>query len=109
MLSFGNTLLAMMCRLLQLVSNGIVYVGSNDNKLYALNATNGAVIWNFTTGGYVISSPSISNGIVYFGSYDHKVYAVDAQTGTEKWNYTTGSVVESSPVVGDGNVYVGSL
>src|SRR5659263_318007 len=28
------------------VANGIVYVGSNDGNIYALNATTGAKLWN---------------------------------------------------------------
>ena len=30
------------------VANGVVYVGSNDNNVYALNATSGAKLWSFT-------------------------------------------------------------
>ena len=39
------------------VADGIIYFGSYDNKVYALNATNGVQVWNFTTGGPVFSSP----------------------------------------------------
>ena len=35
------------------VANGIVYIGSDDHKIYALNAETGALIWNYTTGGDV--------------------------------------------------------
>ena len=35
------------------IVDGVVYVGSNDDKIYALNATNGAQIWNYTTGSEV--------------------------------------------------------
>jgi outer membrane protein assembly factor BamB len=55
------------------VTNGILYAGSNDGKLYAFNNALGMPIWNFTTGGYVTSGPAVSNGVVYFGSYDHNV------------------------------------
>ncbi|MBN2101455.1 MAG: PQQ-binding-like beta-propeller repeat protein, partial [Candidatus Aenigmarchaeota archaeon] len=53
----------------------IVYVGSNDDKLYAINATNGTEIWSYTTGSDVRSSPIIADGIVYVGSNDNKLYA----------------------------------
>jgi outer membrane protein assembly factor BamB len=33
------------------VSNGIVYVGSDYTKVYALNANTGAMMWEYTTGG----------------------------------------------------------
>jgi outer membrane protein assembly factor BamB len=67
------------------VANGVVYVGSDDNKLYAFSAagTTGCSgtpkackpLWTAATGGYVYSSPAVANGVVYVGSYDGKLYA----------------------------------
>jgi len=58
-------------------SDGTVYVGSYDNKVYALDGKSGAKKWEFETGDYVWSSPAIgSDGTVYVGSYDNKVYAL---------------------------------
>ena len=57
-------------------SDGTVYVGSNDNKLYAINGKSGVKLWEFKTGDYVYSSPAIgSDGTVYVGSNDKKLYA----------------------------------
>jgi outer membrane protein assembly factor BamB len=39
------------------VVNGVVYVGSFDDNVYALNAGTGAELWSFTTGGYMIPRP----------------------------------------------------
>jgi len=55
------------------VLNGVVYVGSDDDYVYALDAATGAYIWSYKTGGSVDSSPAVVNGIVYVGSEDHKV------------------------------------
>ena len=96
------------------VANGIVYVGSNDSNVYALNATTGAKIWSYRTGYGVNSNPAIANGIVYVGSDDKNVYALNATTGTKVWSYKTGDsdksrdIVWSSPAVAFGIVYVGS-
>ena len=57
------------------VANGVVYVGSYDNNLYALNATTGAELWQFTTGHLVESSPAVANGVLYVGSDDNHIYA----------------------------------
>ena len=89
------------------VANGIVYVGSNDNNVYALNATTGAKVWSYTTGDAVSSSPAVVTGVVYVGSLDRNVYALNATTGAKVWSYTTGGPV-SSPAVSNGVVYVGS-
>jgi hypothetical protein len=86
----------------------VVYVGSDDNNTYALNATTGAKLWNYATGGPVGSSPAVVNGVVYVGSDDNNTYALNATTGAKLWNYATGYYVESSPAVVNGVVYVGS-
>ena len=58
-------------------SDGTVYVGSYDNKLYALSGKTGVKLWEFVTGGPVCSSPAIgSDGTVYVGSFDKKLYAI---------------------------------
>lgn len=75
------------------VINGVVYVGSDDNYLYALNAANGALIWQYKTGNAIDSSPTVANGVVFFGSEDNKVYALNATTGSKIWSYGTGGQV----------------
>ena len=90
------------------VVNGVVYVGSYDINVYALNATTGTKLWNYTTGGAVASSPTVVNGTVYVGSDDNNVYALNAATGAKLWNYATGSAAFSSPAVSNLAVYVGS-
>src|SRR5215471_7427077 len=71
------------------VTNGKVYVGSADNKLYAFDAagvtncsgtpTTCAPLWTATTGSQILfSSPTVTNGVVYITSDDFKLYAFDA-------------------------------
>ena len=90
--------------------DGTVYVGSNDNKLYAVDGETGKHKWEYETGGGVHSSPAIgADGTVYVGSNDKYVYALDGETGEKKWQYKTRGAVSSSPVIGeDRTVYVGS-
>jgi outer membrane protein assembly factor BamB len=91
------------------VANGIVYVGSCNGMMYALNAASGTQVWNYTCGGQVWSSPAVANGIVYVGSTNGNVYALNVATGALVWKYTTGRAVAfSSPAIASGVVYVGS-
>jgi len=90
------------------VVDGVVYIGSNNKNLYALDAATGAGIWNYPTGNEVFSSPMVANGVVYVGSDDQNLYALDASTGAFLWNYMTGGNVFSSTAVVDGSVYFGS-
>ena len=57
------------------MANGVVYVGSADDNLYAFSATTGAQLWSAATGSSIVSSPAVANGVVYVGSDDDSLYA----------------------------------
>jgi eukaryotic-like serine/threonine-protein kinase len=91
----------------------LIYFGSSDNHLYALNLTDGSLKWKFKAGGSIHSSPTLANGTIYVGSWDGKLYAVDSQTGHLKWSFQTGTQtgmtgIQASPVVHDGVVLFGA-
>ena len=60
------------------VADGVVYVGSSDGYLHAVDAASGNLLWRYETEEGLTSSPVVGDGIVYFGSGDSSVYAVDA-------------------------------
>ncbi|WP_124189822.1 outer membrane protein assembly factor BamB family protein [Natrarchaeobius oligotrophus] len=90
------------------VVGGTAYVGSLDDRVYAIDVENGTERWSHETGGDVFSSPTVVDDTVYVGSNDDRVYAIDAEDGTERWSHETGDDVFSSPTVADGAVFVGS-
>jgi outer membrane protein assembly factor BamB len=103
---------------------GYIYIGSMDNKVYALNSTDGTVKWSYTTGGDVMSSASVSDDIVYISSKDNKLYAFDyngfadgndgwtgetnkgASDGDILWNYTMSGESWASPAISNGIAYL---
>jgi outer membrane protein assembly factor BamB len=88
------------------VVGGTVYIGSDDENLYALEARTGAVRWRFRTGGRVYSSPAVADGLVFVGSMSRRLHAVHAATGRAAWSYDAGGFVDASPAVAAGVVYV---
>jgi outer membrane protein assembly factor BamB len=87
------------------VANGVVYVGSGSSNgdfspaaVYALNASTGATLWSYTTGGLVFGSPAVANGVVYVGSVDSNVYALNAGTGAKLWSYSIGNPIFPRPL-----------
>ena len=54
------------------VADGVVYAGSGDDNVYALDAVTGHVRWTYLTGNDIFSSPVVSGNIVYIGSEDGK-------------------------------------
>src|SRR2546421_8738157 len=57
------------------VAGGIVYIGSKDHTLYALDARTGTEIWSYTTGGAIYSTPTVVDDVVYIGSPGANLYA----------------------------------
>lgn len=87
------------------ISNGVVYFGSWDGYLYALEANTGIEIWKFYAGDSLGTTPAISNGIIYFGDDEGYFYAID-NTGHLKWKFETqDSALVSSATVSKGVVY----
>ncbi|WP_276354139.1 PQQ-binding-like beta-propeller repeat protein [Cohnella caldifontis] len=96
--------------------NGTIFVGSDDNHLYAADAETGKLKWKFGTGGPVSSSPVVRDGVVYFLSGDGNFYAVNAATGKQRWKFVAGGTngprdvydfwLSSSAIDGD-TVYFG--
>ncbi len=90
------------------VGPDLIYIGSYDNNLYALDKRTGALHWKFTTEGGICSTAVLWRDLVIFGSEDFNIYALNAQSGAEVWRYRTWHHVRSSPRVYQDIVYVGS-
>jgi outer membrane protein assembly factor BamB len=43
----------------------VVYVGSNNGAIYALNASTGAELWSYKNG--LPLQPSVANGMLFLG------------------------------------------
>ncbi len=88
--------------------NGVVYVGSYDHNLYALNASNGHFNWKYATEGGVVTRPVIADGQVIFGSEDGRLYSVLGRTGKISWTYQAGGPIRSSPCLAEGHIFFGA-
>jgi outer membrane protein assembly factor BamB len=97
------------------LAGGRLYFGSDDGNLYAVDATTGALVWKFPTGGKIVSSPAVatdaaqSTTTIVVGSNDGNLYFVDQDGMSAAPAVTIGAAVSSSPAIGsDGTVYVGA-
>lgn len=90
------------------VSTSVVYVGSYDHNVYAVNALTGVLVWTFSSvsSAAFISSPAVANGVVYTADQSN-FYALDATSGVQLFSYATTVTTQSSPSVADGVVRLG--
>ena len=91
-----------------LLVEGVLYFGSWDKKMYAIDAETRRVRWTFETGDKIKSAPAYARGTVYFGSYDGKVYAVDARSGELRWEASGVGNFYANPAVAYGRVFIGN-
>lgn len=106
------------------VVDGILYVGSSDGHIYALDTQSGAEKWKIDTGGDVDGSATVvdlpappgggqAGGTVYIGSQSGFFYALDAATGKERWKAArdprnpTRYPITTSPAVAHGTIFIG--
>ncbi|HET8522457.1 MAG TPA: PQQ-binding-like beta-propeller repeat protein [Thermomicrobiales bacterium] len=94
------------------VVDGVLYIGSADGSLYAIDAVTGAKRWTFAAGASITSSPTVMDGMVYVSAgdtaADSSVIAVDAATGQERWRRQIDGPSVSAPLAADGGLYIGS-
>lgn len=72
-----------------LSGNGKIYLGTgyiNGKDIVCLDKNTGSVLWNYTTGGRITSTPAISNGMVFVTSQDGYIYAFGNWVGTKEQN-----------------------
>jgi len=90
--------------------DGIVYVGGAGfgGTLYALDESNGALLWSESVENGDDSSPAIYNGSVYVSYVCTQIYSFDDLTGDELWHYsgTCEGGGGHTPVVKGGKLYV---
>jgi outer membrane protein assembly factor BamB len=90
------------------ITEGFVYIGSDDGYVHRLEISTGRLSWKSPVGGLVRSSPAVVAGHIYIGSGEHDVFCLNASNGYVIWRFPTSSRVQSSPAVSNGAIYVAS-
>jgi outer membrane protein assembly factor BamB len=92
-----------------LLHDGILYYGSCNFNIYALDVRTGELVWKFKTSGIVFeSSPAHWEGMIFAGSYDHFMYALDAKTGELRWKFESRDKINSMAFIDNGKLYFAS-
>lgn len=89
-----------------LQSGGIVFVGTAENTVVALDAADGRELWRQTLGHGVWGQPSRAGDLVVVTSLDRSVTAFNAQTGAEVWKQTLAGAIAAKPLIVDDLVLV---
>jgi quinohemoprotein ethanol dehydrogenase len=106
-----------------LVKNGIMYVVTGNDDVFALNAKTGEFLWERWSGidqkistvccGWLNRGLAMGEGMLFLGQLDANVVALDIKTGKEVWktpieDWRNGYGVTNAPLYYDGIVYSGN-
>ena len=112
-----------------IVIDGVMYLSTSRNWVYALNAATGKIVWRYQYGESALRWRSegkarvpytsqnrgvaVAHGLVFMGTHDNHLVAVDQNTGREVWNVAVGDIkqcgcnISAAPLVVKDKVVVG--
>ena len=105
-----------------LVADGVMYITSSWNRVFALDAVTGKEKWHYyhpePENFGLLYGPwnrgvALGHGLVYMGTLDNRLIALDAETGEEVWNVVIedwqecGCNITGAPLVVKDKVVVG--
>ena len=93
---------------------GLLYIPSDNGRLYALDPRTGNVSWqvDLGDGATMESSACYDSGVVYVGTQygpGSAMYALNASNGVGIWTVRDDTGIASSPICVGGVVYYGSM
>lgn len=80
-----------------------LFASHGDGNVYALNATDGQVLWSFRCAGVPSATPAVTSdgSTVIITTAGGSVHGVHAANGTEAWTYFTGSGIAAGVTLND--------
>jgi len=91
------------------VVNGVLYLGTENNLVYALGADttspSGSVVWTYAAPSGISRAIAFDDGVLYVPTDGGALVALDARTGSPSWQVQLGAGMLATPAVADGVVY----
>lgn len=69
------------------VGDRVIAAAGDEHRVICLDARDGRLLWEFTAGGRIDSSPTWHNGSVLFGSADGWLYCLRDSDGALAWRF----------------------
>jgi outer membrane protein assembly factor BamB len=87
--------------------NEVVYHTMNSGGVYVLDRNTGRLLWSWSAGSAIESSPIVVDGIDYFGDASGTMYALDLRKHRVKWQKNLGAKITSSAAISGGRLFIG--
>ena len=96
------------------IANELLYAGSTNSKsgegtLFALDKSNGSIIWTFETQSSITSPISASTNSIFVGDEFGILYSVDSASGKPQWTFQADAQISSTPVLANDMIYISTM
>lgn len=91
------------------VAGDLLLVPSSDRQLYAVQKSNGRLVWTFESERPIWASPRVNGDVIYLAGLDHHLYALEADSGRLIWEREFGGALADQPSAFDGALLVGTF
>jgi len=101
------------------IADGVVFIGSSDGQVYALDERDGSERWRTDAGSAVTSTPAVARGTVVVAAFGGHWLGLDVRSGAVRWRLNAGAELPlpwghesgdkwlSSPTIVAGQVLLG--
>jgi outer membrane protein assembly factor BamB len=86
--------------------DGMIYVGSFNSELVALETETGRIVWRAPTTDWVWSGPALEGERLYFGDVSGLLYCLSRADGSQLWTYQADGSIAGKPLVTEDTVYI---
>ena len=78
-----------------------------DGHIWVLRRSDGRLLWHYTVGSPVESSPVVVDGVDVFGAWNGTITALDLRTHRVRWRHYDGCKLTSSAALAGSTLYIG--
>ncbi|WP_297489847.1 PQQ-dependent dehydrogenase, methanol/ethanol family [Acidocella sp.] len=101
--------------------NGVLYFTGSEGKVYAVNGSDGKVLWTYDPQIWKVHPASMAfnfganrgvaydNGKIFSAALDGRLFALDAKTGALLWSVQTVSLQGAQTITGAPRVFAGKV
>lgn len=90
-----------------MLTDGVIYVGSGDGGMNAVDPASGKRLWRFQAQGKIRTGAIVEGPRLIFGSMDNFVYALDRKTGSQVWRSDVHGPITAPPAMIGNTLVIG--
>lgn len=90
------------------IYDDLIYIGSEDKRVYALDEYTGELVWSIKLDDVVAASASVAGLTLVIGTESGTLYGIHRTEGMERWRVDLGSSISTAACISQSTTMVGT-